>query len=533
MRKLFYVLTFFFAHIIFGSYLQAQSENNDEYKMILSDDITISHNGYVYEGCGNIEITIKRSDNLSNLPLDIPFNLSGNADLGIDYTLIYVDAFDTISITSSTEFIKMDSDQNVIKLVINTIHDTEDESVEQININFEEFSIPQSTQTVSLSKTVFTYDLKDQPKLTLTTTADTTIQCPGDPAVIKTELSGGVDSLLNNISSYSYEWSQIGLDPIQTVYPFDTSTYIVKGSGVCGTQFVFDNVTVNVRPFKDYEDITAKLDSIYVCDEVELGKLCVYEMAGGLGSLYTYAWSQMNSETIISNDRCLEATYGEYEVSVSDVCGFKPIQKSNFIHKDEAPDPYFDYLQVPDPAIILEFNNYTPNMDGVSHEWLFKNVKDTSNTPKVIENEYPNLFIGDRYSVLVQDSINPVTFQTPGTYDVSLKVTTGTAGCSKKYTEFISLEPSYFFYAPNAFTPNGDALNDTFRPIVTGTKSYEFFVYDGFGKVVYSSSDRREEWDGTYKGKPAAEGIYIYKVIMTKTSDVVVFSEQGTVTLIR
>ena len=58
-------------------------------------------------------------------------------------------------------------------------------------------------------------------------------------------------------------------------------------------------------------------------------------------------------------------------------------------------------------------------------------------------------------------------------------------------------------------------------------------MYDGFGKVVYSSSDRLEEWDGTYKGKPAAEGIYIYKVVMIKQSDVVVFSEQGTVTLIR
>ena len=316
MRKLFYVLTFFFAHIIFGSYLQAQSENNDEYKMILSDDITITHNGYVYEGCGNIEITIKRSDNLSNLPLDIPFNLSGNADLGIDYTLIYVDAFDTTSITSSTEFIKMDSDQDEIKLVISTIHDTEVESVEQININFVDFPNPSSSQSVS-SESKFTYNLKDQEKLTLTTTADySSVQCPGDALVIKTELSGGIGELIGDTIRNKYEWKQIGTNRIQTVYPTDTTEYFVKATDICGSQFVFDNISVNVRPIDDFKNIQATLNSIFVCQEKELGKLCVSEMTGGQGSIYTYAWSKFDSESILSNDSCLVATYGEYEVSV-------------------------------------------------------------------------------------------------------------------------------------------------------------------------------------------------------------------------
>jgi gliding motility-associated-like protein len=528
MRKLFYLLSFFFSNLTFGSYVQAQTQ--DDYNLIIEDNVDYKFRDYVYEGCTDMYITITRPSGLT-VPLDIPFTLSGNAKLGVDYILTYKD---TILVTASSEFIKMDSDQSSILLQINTIHDADIELGEQIILNFEEFSVPQSTQTVSPSKTEFTYDLKDQPKLSLTSTADFTIQCPGDPAVIETELSGGVGGLIRDQLNNSYVWSQIGENRTQTVYPMDTTEYVVRANDICGTQFVFDTVTINVRPFKDYEDITAILDSIYVCDEVEVGNFCVSNLSGGLGSSYTYAWSQMNSESIISNDSCLMATPGAYEVSVSDACGFTPIQKSNYIYKDEAPDPFFEYLNVPDSSIMLEFNNYTPHLDGVTHEWFFQNVKDTSDTTKYIPNQHPIIFSGERYTnVLVGDSINPVTIQTPGTYEVSLKVTTATAGCSKKHSEYITLEPSYFFYAPNAFTPNGDALNDTFRPVVTGTKSYEFFVYDGFGKVVYSSSDRREEWDGTYKGKPAAEGIYIYKVIMTKKSDVVVFSEQGTVTLIR
>ena len=527
MRNLFYLLNFFFLHLVYDASVHAQ-----DYTLNIEDNVVAKFRNIIFEGCTDIDIRIDRPANLPNVALDIPFSVSGDAILGVDYTLVYND---TVSISSTTEFIKMDINQSQIKLVVNPIHDGIKESSELAIINFESFSLPLSTFTLTPNDDEFRYPLVDQPELRFSEiTSDITLNCPGDEAIIESKLAGGVGGLTNNIASYSYEWSQIGIDRMQTVYPIDTTEYTVKGTDVCGTQFIFDTVKVNVRPFKDYDDIQAKLDSIYVCQEKELGKLCVSEMTGGQGSVYTYAWSKSDSESILSNDSCLVATYGEYEVSVSDICEFTPYEDSNFIYNDEAPDPYFEYLSVPDSAMMLEFNNYTPLSDGLTHEWFFQNVNDTSDTTKYIPNQYPVLFNGNRYTtVLVGDSINPVTIQTPGTYDVSLKVTTATAGCSKKYTEFISLEPSYFFYAPNAFTPNGDALNDTFKPVVTGAKNYEFFVYDGFGKVVYSSSDRREEWDGTYKGKPAAEGIYIYKVIMTKTSDVVVFSEQGTVTLIR
>ncbi len=529
MRKLLYVLTFFFTHLTFAPSIQAQ--NLDDYTLTIEKNIVSKFRNVIFEGCTDLDITISRPINQVDLPLDIPFTLLGEALLGVDYTMVYND---TVVITSSTEHIRMVSNQSSVKLVINAIHDGLIERGELLKINFEDFISPLSQQTVSPSQKVISFPFVDQPPLKLTTSSDITLRCPGDEATIETMLSGGVGGFTNDVVNQTYVWSQIGENRIQTVYPIDTTEYIVRATDICGTQFVFDAVTVNVRPFKDYDDIDAKLDSIYVCEQEALGELCVSDLTGGEGNTYTYAWSTPNSESILSNERCLEAKQGEYTVSVSDICEFTPFTDYNSIYVDEAPEPKFEYLSVPDSAIMLEFNNYTPLMDGLRHEWFFQNLNDTSDTTKYIPNQHPVIFNGERYTtVLVGDSINPVTIETPGTYDVKLKVITKTAGCTKEYSEFITLEPSYFFYAPNAFTPNGDALNDSFRPFVTGTKRYEFFVYDSFGKMVFNTSNLLEEWDGTYKGKPAAQGVYIYKVVMTKKSDVVVFSEQGTVRLLR
>jgi len=55
--------------------------------------------------------------------------------------------------------------------------------------------------------------------------------------------------------------------------------------------------------------------------------------------------------------------------------------------------------------------------------------------------------------------------------------------------------------APNAFTPNGDNLNDIFRPFTFGLKQLNYFkIYNRWGFVVYKTTDYKSGWDGTYKG---------------------------------
>jgi gliding motility-associated-like protein len=68
-------------------------------------------------------------------------------------------------------------------------------------------------------------------------------------------------------------------------------------------------------------------------------------------------------------------------------------------------------------------------------------------------------------------------------------------------------------YIPNAFTPNGDGINDIIYP-----KSYcnfifkNFSVYNRWGQLMFSSDKYGEGWDGTHKGEQQQQGVYIYEI---------------------
>ncbi len=63
----------------------------------------------------------------------------------------------------------------------------------------------------------------------------------------------------------------------------------------------------------------------------------------------------------------------------------------------------------------------------------------------------------------------------------------------------------------NAFSPNGDGINDNFGPIIQGeVENYYFMVYDRWGKQIFYSNDPATRWDGTYQGERVELGVYVY-----------------------
>jgi len=88
-------------------------------------------------------------------------------------------------------------------------------------------------------------------------------------------------------------------------------------------------------------------------------------------------------------------------------------------------------------------------------------------------------------------------------------------------------------YIPNAFSPNGDGLNDVFRPAgITYQKLSVFKVFNRYGNEVYSGTDPAQGWDGTYKGKPCEAGTYYYLIALVYP-DGRTQSYKGDLTLIR
>ena len=91
----------------------------------------------------------------------------------------------------------------------------------------------------------------------------------------------------------------------------------------------------------------------------------------------------------------------------------------------------------------------------------------------------------------------------------------------------------HLIYIPSAFTPNGDGLNDLFRPETTGAIAIDMKIFDRWGRLVFHTNDSRG-WDGSSNGIDyyAPSGVYTYIIVLTDYSKWN-FEYTGSVRLIR
>ncbi|UTW61122.1 gliding motility-associated C-terminal domain-containing protein [bacterium SCSIO 12741] len=97
----------------------------------------------------------------------------------------------------------------------------------------------------------------------------------------------------------------------------------------------------------------------------------------------------------------------------------------------------------------------------------------------------------------------------------------------------VEVEVKYSVDVPEAFTPNGDGVNDVIFPAGWGIKDIiSFKVFNRWGEMVFESSPDQLGWDGYYKGELQNMETYIY-VIEVRTYDEEVSIEEGYFSLIR
>ncbi|MDP1622200.1 MAG: gliding motility-associated C-terminal domain-containing protein [Bacteroidales bacterium] len=68
-------------------------------------------------------------------------------------------------------------------------------------------------------------------------------------------------------------------------------------------------------------------------------------------------------------------------------------------------------------------------------------------------------------------------------------------------------------WVPNAFTPDGDGLNDTFRPFSRNIREFSMNIYDRSGELVFTSMHPDMGWDGTFHGSICPPGTYVYIIV--------------------
>ncbi|NND94939.1 MAG: T9SS type B sorting domain-containing protein [Flavobacteriales bacterium] len=122
------------------------------------------------------------------------------------------------------------------------------------------------------------------------------------------------------------------------------------------------------------------------------------------------------------------------------------------------------------------------------------------------------------------------------TYTVTITDADINGNCSKddtvtvKVFEYICGFPTTF--VPNAFSPNGDNVNDVLLVRGTYIESLDLKIYDRWGELVFQTQEKDKGWDGTFRGKELEPAVYVYHIDVLCIDGQESF-EKGNITLIR
>ena len=109
-------------------------------------------------------------------------------------------------------------------------------------------------------------------------------------------------------------------------------------------------------------------------------------------------------------------------------------------------------------------------------------------------------------------------------------------GCGTAIDTFtLRAEPcQYCIEFPTAFTPNGDHRNDRFGALIRcPVARYNMSIFNRWGACIYTTSNKDDDWDGSYKGGEAPMGTYMYMASMVNAITGKEIFVKGAVVLIR
>jgi gliding motility-associated-like protein len=134
------------------------------------------------------------------------------------------------------------------------------------------------------------------------------------------------------------------------------------------------------------------------------------------------------------------------------------------------------------------------------------------------------------------DTTQSIVIQEAGMYIVEMESPAGCLGSDSVYVKLTTEEiPETHLFLPNAFTPNGDGVNDTFLPLYNGNDLSHFTmeVYDRWGGRIFRSENILFGWDGKKNGNPCPGGVYVYKIVFSVDGVPGNQERVGTVMLVR
>ncbi len=154
--------------------------------------------------------------------------------------------------------------------------------------------------------------------------------------------------------------------------------------------------------------------------------------------------------------------------------------------------------------IEVKFNSVIADFD-------FTNPALTYNANFINLSKNAQTFFWDFYDGNSSTEFEPThTYEQVGSYTVCLAAI-NYMGCTDTLCKKIDVDAGWTFYVPNTFSPNDDKINDTFYAYGTNIKDFKISVFDRWGEEIFNSSEIVFGWNGTFRGLPVQDDIYIWK----------------------
>lgn len=220
-----------------------------------------------------------------------------------------------------------------------------------------------------------------------------------------------------------------------------------------------------------YEVEVGEVRSVDLGPDTAICKGASLELNAGIGNDTKYLWRHNGSGDSLQTI----SSPGEYWVQ-ADVNGCKSKDSVNVRFK---PDVWVDLggehflCEDENDLVLLDagkgFHTYNWTPTGDTTQWIHVSLIDT-------------------YYVIVEDF----------------------RGCKGDDNAIVRRRCSPFLFFPTAFSPNGDALNDEFKPIGQDIIEFRLEVYNVWGELVFQSMDPNDGWDGEFKGTKSPIGRYLW-----------------------
>lgn len=178
---------------------------------------------------------------------------------------------------------------------------------------------------------------------------------------------------------------------------------------------------------------------------------------------------------------------------------------------------------------------WSPEIPTTENGWVqFENLSQNE--------EYYNWDFSEIADEQNSNTINPLIeflWQQDTVVDISL-IVSNNAGCADTIVKPLTYNDIFTVYIPNAFTPNGDGINDDFYPQGKNLPAdeYHFMIFNRWGDLIWETYELYDGWDGTVQSAASSNevqqvDVYVYKLVTRNPYTRERIEMVGTVTLLK